>query len=299
MVIQNATPVTKRFFLWALVTVYFASLPEAILVYRQVAALFPHDFVKSLPIIMSTALLFLYLVQTFAVERPIRSYLLLIPCILLFMIIRQYEPYNNKLIHVPEYVVLAWLLYAAMAADYSGRDILVLIFACASLLGIADEIIQGIHPARFYGGKDMLTNTLSALIGVLSILGLKSLDRRRNIRANIFRNKATFISILFGLIGATLTVFYLFRVKNGNPSSVSYPAWLTAWNSLFIICAATTVFSELSRHKSSPGKTGKFRRGEDPASSISRRLWTFCLLVPLSLIQVLGVVVAVSGCQFK
>ena len=45
------------------------------------------------------------------------------------------------------------------------------------MLGIVDEILQGIHPQRTYGWKDMIIDTVSGFIGVLMLVGFKKTSR--------------------------------------------------------------------------------------------------------------------------
>jgi VanZ family protein len=76
-------------------------------------------------------------------------FLLLCPCISFFIICL--EPNPNKHIHIPEYVLMTWLLFEAVRIDYRCAGIFLLIFLCSSSLGVLDEILQGILPSRPYG----------------------------------------------------------------------------------------------------------------------------------------------------
>ncbi len=300
MSLQNATPAVKRFLLWAVVAAYLAALPEAIVVYRQMAANFPARFMSSMPVLISVCLLFVYLLMTLKSRNQPGVYLSLVPCILIFVIVRSYQPCNNKLIHVPEYVLLTWLVYIAMSPDYDGKEMLLVVFVFSSLLGVVDEIIQGIHPGRFYGGKDMITNSLAALIGVLTIRGLKDFDGPGIALSHIFKEKkGTFLNIFFGFIGSALVIYYLFKVKNGEPSLSFYPAWLVAWNLFFIFMAIVTIVLDVIKGRESlsiPENTGS---SDSIAQASFVRLLTCSLLVALAIIHALAAIVVITGYPFR
>ncbi len=72
-----------------------------------------------------------------------------------------------KRIHVTEYLLLALLVRYTMARHISGLPLLIFSCLATTILGIHDEFLQGIHPLRTYGLKDMLVNCLGACGGNL------------------------------------------------------------------------------------------------------------------------------------
>ena len=68
---------------------------------------------------------------------------------------------------------MAWLIFAVVSKDYKGKGLFILIFIFGTMLGVVDELEQGINPARFYGLSDMIVNSASVMIGVFTIMGLK------------------------------------------------------------------------------------------------------------------------------
>jgi len=72
-----------------------------------------------------------------------------------------------KKIHVVEYLFLSLVVRFAMAPRLQGAALLVCSACFTALLGIHDEFLQGLHPARTYGLSDMLVNTLSGCGGSL------------------------------------------------------------------------------------------------------------------------------------
>lgn len=70
-----------------------------------------------------------------------------------------------KRIHVSEYLVLSLITRYTMSLRLSGRSLPVFATLFAAILGIHDEFLQGIHPARTYGLRDMLVNAVAATGG--------------------------------------------------------------------------------------------------------------------------------------
>ena len=72
-----------------------------------------------------------------------------------------------KRIHVPEYIVVAWLVRAGLRHHLDGWSLTVGATLIAGLYGVHDELIQGLHPKRTYGLMDMATNACGAATGAL------------------------------------------------------------------------------------------------------------------------------------
>ena len=77
-----------------------------------------------------------------------------------------------KRIHVAEYAALSLVARYAMSSRLSGRPLLFYSVCFAASLGIHDEFLQGLHPARTYGLRDMTVNALGSLGGGLIWHGL-------------------------------------------------------------------------------------------------------------------------------
>ncbi len=158
--------------LWGLIAVYTFLIPDAIILYRFIATKFGIVFVGKIPLFLVLILGIAYVIYMRISNASLKNLAYMLPCAIIVIIIFMVESNPNKRIHIPEYVVLAWLVYAALSREYQGKGIFILIFVCTSMLGVVDELEQGIHPGRFYGLSDMMVNSASALIGVFTILGL-------------------------------------------------------------------------------------------------------------------------------
>ena len=69
--------------------------------------------------------------------------------------------YPVKRIHVTQYALLSALVRYTMSYRLSGSSLLIFSIVFGSVLGIHEEFLQGIHPKRTYGLRDMAVNILS------------------------------------------------------------------------------------------------------------------------------------------
>lgn len=72
-----------------------------------------------------------------------------------------------KRIHVPQYVILAIVLHYALRASDRTSLTLVFVFLATVAYGVHDEFLQGLHPRRTYGLRDMFVNASGAGAGAL------------------------------------------------------------------------------------------------------------------------------------
>ena len=72
-----------------------------------------------------------------------------------------------KRIHVAEYMLLSLVVRYAMSYRLKNLDLLFFSACFAALLGVHDEFLQGLHPSRTYGLRDMTVNGLGSVGGAL------------------------------------------------------------------------------------------------------------------------------------
>jgi hypothetical protein len=194
---------------------------------------------------------------------------------------------------------MAWLLFAVLSKDYKGKGLFILIFIYATMLGVVDELEQGIHPARFYGLSDMIVNSASALIGVFTIMGLKKGIATDWVwTTHLKRYKGLLGLSLFGLAGAVMLCAYLFRVQALGVFSGVYPVWLWIWNVLFLIMTPAMIFLYRGTLQKSTQNADTGKVAGPPAEGITARLWIFPLLVILFYMHALVIYVSISGVKF-
>jgi hypothetical protein len=81
--------------------------------------------------------------------------------------------YPAKRIHIPQYMLLSLVLRRALFHSATPEPALTgLSVAMAALLGIHDEFLQGFHPDRSFGLRDIGVNALGVLSGGLLANGL-------------------------------------------------------------------------------------------------------------------------------
>lgn len=116
-----------------------------------------------------------------------------------------------KRIHVAEYMALALVVRYAMSTKLNGHVLLVCSALFASLLGIHDEFLQGIHPLRTYGLRDMVVNSLGAWGGAFIWHGLALFNCKGNGRCNQNKgNIRTLPPYLFWLMFSVFALVYPF-----------------------------------------------------------------------------------------
>lgn len=72
-----------------------------------------------------------------------------------------------KRIHVAEYMLLAFVIRFGAARIAAGLPLSVIVAVLTMLLGVHDELIQGLHPDRSFGLRDILVDGLAAAAGAL------------------------------------------------------------------------------------------------------------------------------------
>lgn len=77
-----------------------------------------------------------------------------------------------KRIHVAEYVLVAIVVRRAFCRWTSGTKLIVITAVVSVLFGIHDELIQGLHPKRTFGLRDIAVDGCSAIAGALAGHGL-------------------------------------------------------------------------------------------------------------------------------
>ena len=194
---------------------------------------------------------------------------------------------------------MTWILYRALAFDYKGSGVLLLVFTCTAMLGIVDEILQGIHPQRTYGWKDMIIDTASGFIGVLMLMSLKKNSRKDwNWIRRLGHFKGLIAILIFGAATAVPMCIYLFDAQTAGDFVSVYPRWLLFANGLFLAISGTAgIFHWLFRQRSDRFAVNV--EPDDLESLTAARLWVMCPLAILIVMQGLVMCVAVSGLTFS
>jgi hypothetical protein len=292
---QNRFRTQPRAVLWGLIVLYTLLIPNAIYVYRFIEARFGLVFAGRIPLVVVSLLGIAYMVYLWRSKLGWKKALYLIPCVVIALAIFRLEGNPNKHIHIPEYILMAWLVYAALKKDYRGGGMLILVFILASMLGVVDELEQGIHPGRTYGWTDMLVNTSSALMGVFTILGLTDYQSGSwKWIGQLKKQKALISLILFGLVGGVLMCIKLFEVQaaDGTIREI-YPLWLVIWNLLYFLFAVLLFISYKKK------RTFFIEDQAGSCFSALPGLWVYPTMAILFYMHLLIAVVYLAGITFK
>jgi len=287
----------QRFVLWTLVAVYTLLLPFAISIYDAIVKHFSATTARQVPFAIILLLGLVYLAAIVKMKKGIKALVLLVPCTIIVYVFMVLEPNPNKHVHIPEYIVMAWLLFEALSLDYKGKGMLVLVFICSSLLGIVDELLQGVHPQRFYGWQDMVMNSAATVIGILTLAGLRTRPTGDWAWVGSLKQQKNSLGVmLLGIVGTILMCVYLLDVKAHQTFWGVYPVWLLGWNGLFMLAGSIVIFypkllGELAHSKND-------RNPSSPGQAVTARLWTLCPLVILVVIHGFGVLIAATGMPF-
>ncbi|MFC1814097.1 VanZ family protein [Thermodesulfobacteriota bacterium] len=288
----------RRTILWGLVAAYTAALPDAIVVYRTIETHFSTPVAQKIPAAMIILLGISYILFGMITKKSNRHFVLLIPCTFIVYAVMALEPNPNKHIHIPEYILMTWLLYEALSIDYRGKGIYILIFLCSSMLGVVDELAQGIYPDRFYGWMDMGINSASSIIGVLTLMGLRTEPEGNWAWIDqVEKLKGPLGVMLFGAVGAVLMCVYMFDLKATTHFRSAYPSWLLGWSILFLTLAPVLFlfywrrFRELGNFKDENGRALYTK-------AMTAHLWIVCPLSILLTMHAIAVFVVFLGMEF-
>jgi hypothetical protein len=80
--------------------------------------------------------------------------------------------YPAKRIHVPQYLLLALVLRRALSDHVGGVVLTATTILVTLIFGIHDEMLQGLHPSRSYGLRDMAVNGTAGAAGALMAAGV-------------------------------------------------------------------------------------------------------------------------------
>lgn len=284
---------------WIIVALYTFALPFVILAFRAIEQSFSPQTAARIPLFIIAVLAAAYSMAGIRHKATVQCLIILAAGALVVCGVVAFEDNANKYIHIPEYIIMTWLLYSALSVDYKGSGILLLVFLCALLLGIVDELLQGIHPQRTYGWKDMVIDSASSFIGILSLLGIKALPLKswgwiRNLR----HCKVALAVLLVGAAAAVPTAVYLFDVQDQGNFIKAYPRWLLAANSLFIAAGAAVIILHGCR-KSKHVRAASEIDHTALNNHTTAMLWIICPLSILLGMHALVVGAAVAGIKFR
>ena len=82
-----------------------------------------------------------------------------------------------KRIHVAEYIVLSFCVRYTLSHRLQGTSLTLFTVFITVLLGVHDEMLQGLHALRYYGWRDIIVNGMAGLSGAFLGHGLLSFEK--------------------------------------------------------------------------------------------------------------------------
>jgi VanZ family protein len=129
-----------------------------------------------------------------------------------------------KRVHVFQYALLALVVRQGLAGRLGGAPLVAMSALVAALLGVHDELVQGIRPERYFGLSDILVNSVSAISGACLGAALSQPDDGRDgvaLRA--------WLAIGLALVGLAALIIGLTQTSMPLWAWLPAPLCLAAW----------------------------------------------------------------------
>ncbi len=289
----------QRIILWTTVVLYTACLPYVILVYRSIISQFSPQIAGRIPLSIVISFAVIYTISCIIKKMTTRCLIVLAVSGIIVMFVMNFEANANKHIHIPEYILMSWILYQALALDYQGSGILLLVFICAAMLGVVDEIMQGIHLQRTYGWVDMIIDAAASFIGCLSLWGYKQPPERNWAWCRDLKHFRGFLAVIFfGALTAVVMGSFLFNVQEKGSFFMGYPCWLLAGNGLYVAASLALIVYHWRRRRIY-GVAGHANKPAALANHTTAMLWVICPMTILMAMHAMVLWVAVAGIEFR
>ena len=134
-----------------------------------------------------------------------------------------------KRIHIPEYMILALVVRKACSFHLNGHALLVWSAIIGVVLGVHDELLQGLHTQRYFGTRDMMVNAFGAASGAMLGHGLGLFENQPRMGVSEVGNR----SIAVGVLVFFVAIFVLVIGIEANLGGA-----VAGWTILPIVAAA-------------------------------------------------------------
>lgn len=151
--------------------------------------------------------------------------------------------YVVKRIHVTEYLALSLLVTYTLSHHLNGMELLFYATLLAALLGVHDEFLQGFHPSRTFGLRDICVNSVAAFGGNCIWYGM-GLFRKINVPGRSFLSHPILKWYLLWLFLSVLMMVVPFI----NLKYSAIPTWVylpLSSSLLFWCCSCLTIYKQI------------------------------------------------------
>lgn len=159
-------------------------------------------------------------------ERPRATIAWLVAAVLLALagLLLADPAFPAKRVHVFQYALLALVVRRGLAGRLGGLPLVAMSALVAALLGVHDELVQGIRPERYFGLGDILVNSVSAFAGACLGAALAQPDDRAGTVA-----PRAWLAIGLALAGLTALIIGLAQTSLPLWAWLPAPLCLAAW----------------------------------------------------------------------
>jgi len=127
-----------------------------------------------------------------------------------------------KRIHVPQYFMLAIVVWFALPGRMRTPMTPVFVLVAVALYGVHDEFMQGFHPNRTFGLRDMAVNLCGATSGTFALLAFATDPGRRVTKPG---QEAFPVTAMFAMLAAVSGVMLLAWAATGYRNDL-VPYWV-------------------------------------------------------------------------
>lgn len=180
--------------------------------------------------------------------------------------------YAAKRIHVPQYALLSIVVWFSIgSADRTSRT-LFLVFLATALYGVHDEFLQGIHPQRSFGIRDMITDVFGVLAGVFFIRAIARIPSRQ--KPPVVKGHVDYW--LVGAVSSVIVGVVLLAI-----AGVAFRFDLVPYWSVLPVLAAATAVALWAERQDAPGDRAAIRA----VSSICMLFAVYPLVINVALLD--------------
>jgi len=243
---------TAAIFWWLIVGAYTAVLPWSILVWDEAVLHLGSEAAAMAPLLLAVAMALAAVGWLFRLRQGWRQWGYLLAALGIGAGICQYVEFPAERLHLPEYILMTILVVRALRAGGCPGHQPVWTLAICLLLGIVDEIMQGLIPARFFDFHDIAVNGLASFAGILVL-------RSFGVTAGRFLPQPArflYLPAFLLVIQTGLLALILIRIRGNLAAGMNGLAGFANWQAMLVLLWAVAGAGWACRHAAGWPATG-------------------------------------------